>query len=235
MATNGQTNGRVAALFDIDGTLVGGASIWRGLWDYHFREKRRRDRPLRFLFANMRRGWQFARRGASREEFVQASAEAVAGFFTGLSPDEAEHVYQSVWRHTLAPGLRADVLARLAAHKEAGHLVALISATLQGLADLVAREVGADVAVGSALALADGRYTGRMLGPACFGPQKASSARDLLAARGLDLASSYAYADSGHDAALLECVGHAVAVYPDSRLHALARARGWEVLGQPRG
>ena len=234
-AGRGTGTARIAAFFDIDGTLVGGASIWRGIWDYHFVKRRRRDRPIRFVFGNALRGARLARRGASRDEFTAASAEAVSTIFAGLTPAEAREMFVWIWQRTLLPGLRSDVVARLREHRARGHLVALVSATLEGLVEIVAEQVGADAALGSRLEVADGRYTGRMLPQVCLGAHKAERARALLAQWGeVDLAASFAYADSGHDAPLLELVGHPVAVYPDPSLHALARARGWEVLGTPR-
>lgn len=225
----------VAAFFDIDGTLVGGASVWRGIWDYHFQERRRRDRPIRFLFGNARRAARLARRGASRDEFAAASAESVGAIFAGLTPAEAQEMFVWIWQRTLRPGLRADVVARLREHRARGHAIALISATMEGLARLVAEEMRADAAVGSMLELVDGRLSGRILPPVCIGVHKAKRARELLARwEPVDVAASFAYGDAGHDAPLLELVGHPVAVYPDPSLYALARARGWEVLGTPR-
>jgi len=50
----------------------------------------------------------------------------------------------------------------------------------------------------------------------------------------IDLAASYAYADSIYDLPLLEAVGHPVAVSPEERLASIARQRGWPILGQVR-
>ncbi len=57
----------------------------------------------------------------------------------------------------------------------------------------------------------------------------------------IDLAASYAYADSIYDLPLLEAVGHPVAVSPEERLAPLGaglasitRQRGWPILGQVR-
>jgi hypothetical protein len=47
----------------------------------------------------------------------------------------------------------------------------------------------------------------------------------------IDLAASYAYADSIYDLPLLEAVGHPVAVSPEERLASIARQRG---LAHPR-
>jgi hypothetical protein len=46
---------------------------------------------------------------------------------------------------------------------------------------------------------------------------------------GIDLSASFAYSDSVTDIAMLETVGHPVAVNPDRELRRAAEARGWEV------
>jgi len=45
----------------------------------------------------------------------------------------------------------------------------------------------------------------------------------------LDLARSFAYADTVSDRAMLEAVGHPVAVNPSARLASRARNRGWSI------
>jgi phosphoserine phosphatase len=45
----------------------------------------------------------------------------------------------------------------------------------------------------------------------------------------VDLAESYAYADSTSDLHLLEMVGHPVATYPDDGLRPIALERGWQI------
>ena len=47
---------------------------------------------------------------------------------------------------------------------------------------------------------------------------------------GIDLRQSWAYSDSVYDAPLLAAVGHATAVNPDLRLHAMAILRRWPVV-----
>ena len=74
----------------------------------------------------------------------------------------------------------------------------------------------------------DGRFTGRLDGPFCYGAGKLER---LTAALGpVDLAAAYAYADSGSDVPLLEACGNPVAVRPDRRLRAVALSHGWPII-----
>jgi HAD superfamily hydrolase (TIGR01490 family) len=225
---------KVGAFFDIDGTLCRDGSVWRGLWDYHFTHRRRRLRLLRFLLTGPGRAAAPSRQGAERDAFVEASLVALGAIFAGVSGAEAREVFRWTWLRGLQPRLREEVVARLRDHRRQGHFTALVSATFADLAELVARELGADVAVGSRLEPAAGGYTGRMLLPVCLGPEKARQAALLAEAHGIDLAASFAYGDRGHDAPILSLVAHPVAVYPAPPLLALARAHGWEVVGTPR-
>jgi phosphoserine phosphatase len=75
----------------------------------------------------------------------------------------------------------------------------------------------------------DGRLTGRIVPPVCYGPGKVVWAERFAAEHRVDLSASYFYTDSITDLPLLEQVGHPVAVNPDPRLRRLARRQGWPV------
>ena len=75
----------------------------------------------------------------------------------------------------------------------------------------------------------DGRLTGAIEPPACYGTGKVVWARRFAAEHGVDLGASYFYTDSISDLPLLEQVGHPVAVNPDPRLRRLATRRGWPI------
>ncbi|MDA8219030.1 MAG: HAD-IB family hydrolase [Dehalococcoidales bacterium] len=223
---------RSAAFFDVDGTLVPGAAIWKGIWAYHFAKKRRRDRPIRFFLSNIGR-WGLYKAGMlGRDRFYAAWGEGLAVLFQGLTLEEGRDIFVWVWENSLCPSLYEEVIAALRRHQEKGDLVVLVSATLQGLLEVLAQELGADHVIGSRLELHDGHYTGRMAPPLCFGAHKALRVRELLAStEPVDLSASSAYADSGHDAALLELVGSPIAVNPDPALLTMAQRRGWPVIG----
>lgn len=88
--------------------------------------------------------------------------------------------------------------------------------------------------VGTDIEFRNGRFTGRVIPPVCMGVEKERLARKWLHAHGIaiDFAASYAYADSISDLALLQMVGHPVAVHPDPQLATLAREKGWKRIGQ---
>ncbi len=73
----------------------------------------------------------------------------------------------------------------------------------------------------------NGAYDGTIVGDFVWGPGKLAAVRSWADARGIDLASSYAYSDSVFDVPLLSAVGHPVAVNPDPRLRIMAALRRW--------
>ena len=75
----------------------------------------------------------------------------------------------------------------------------------------------------------DGRFSGRMRGALCFGEEKLTRTLSFLNGNASPLEHAYFYTDSHTDLPMLEAVGHPVAVTPDRKLAALARARGWTI------
>jgi alcohol-forming fatty acyl-CoA reductase len=80
------------------------------------------------------------------------------------------------------------------------------------------------------LVFSGGLATGRLHAPVMAGEDKAEWCDGYAASHGLSLDSCWGYADSYYDLPFLALVGHAVAVNPDRRLAAAARARRWPIL-----
>jgi HAD superfamily hydrolase (TIGR01490 family) len=124
-----------------------------------------------------------------------------------------------------------DARQAIARHRTEGHHVAIVTASTPYAVGPVAAHLGLDGRfLATWLEVRDGRFTGRLVEPACYGPGKVYWAERYAVAHGLDLSRSYFYTDSVSDLPLLERVGHPVAVNPDRRLRRLAQARGWPVV-----
>ena len=175
-------------------------------------------------FANV----QFRLRGSTDEQTDDIKAR-MGAWLAGRRVKELER---------LAPGVLAGVLPRLYPtmlqiaydHQDAGRRVYICTAASQGTADMLAHVLGFDGAAGTGLEERDGFYTGRLDGPFCYGEGKPQRMRQLAAAEGLSLESSYAYSDSASDIPMLRAVGHPVAVNPDVELARTAAEEGWDVL-----
>ena len=81
----------------------------------------------------------------------------------------------------------------------------------------------------SRLGVRDGRFTGEVETPFCFGAGKVAVAEAWAARHDVDLDTSAFFTDSISDLPMLERVGEPVVVNPDLRLGWEARRRAWPV------
>jgi HAD superfamily hydrolase (TIGR01490 family) len=222
-------SGRVAAFFDLDGTLVARPSLERRF----FAELRYRSAiPMGNYFSWLARAVWLAPRG------MQMMLQANKMYLRGLPKDGREH--GSGQAKMAVPRFFRDAVERIAWHAEQGHAIVLVSGTLAPLAQemalalvvrLAVRGIAASVAVcATRLEQREGRWTGRILGEAMLGDAKARAVVQLARCKGFDLAECYAYGDSWSDRRMLEAVGRAATVNPSWRMERLARRRGWSVL-----
>ena len=213
-----------AAFFDLDNTILRGASIW-----YFARELHRRQFFTTSDVAQMM--WMQARFMTLGEklEHVALIRERALSFVAGHTVDEiteiGEHVFDEVMTDKIWPGTHA--LAQL--HLDAGQRVWLVTATPIEMADTIAQRLGLSGALGTVAETVDGVYTGRLVGEPLHGPAKATAVAALAEHEGLDLDRCWAYSDSANDIPLLELVGRPCAINPDARLRAHAKAHGWRI------
>ena len=216
---------RAAAFFDVDNTVMQGASIFhlaRGLYARDFFTARDIGR-----FA-----WQQAKfRLVGREDMgnVHEARETALSFAAGHTVAElttiGEEVFDEVMAAKVWPGTRA--LAQM--HLDAGQRVWLVTATPVEVATVIARRLGLTGALGTVAETEDGVYTGRLVGEILHGEAKAEAVTALARREGLDLGACSAYSDSANDIPMLSLVGHPCAINPDARLRAHAREHGWRV------
>jgi len=138
------------------------------------------------------------------------------------------------------PAFFAEAMQRVAWHAMERHEIVLISGTLEPLAREAARSMEAKLAIrgirvrirviATRLEEKDGRWTGRTLGEAMFGEGKAKAVWRSAADMKLDLPQCFAYGDSATDAPMLAAVGKAFAVNPSSGLAGIARTHEWPIL-----
>jgi HAD superfamily hydrolase (TIGR01490 family) len=118
----------------------------------------------------------------------------------------------------------------VAEHRARGDVLAIVTGASPYAARPVARALGIPHVVASELELgADGRFTGRVVDPLCYGHGKIERAGKLATELGFNLREATFYSDSFTDLPLLEYVAEAVIVNPDPRLARVARKRRWRV------
>lgn len=217
-------SGRAAAFFDLDRTLISGASAFT------------------FGVAAWRAGL------VQTKHIARDLGGAVVFRFAGATDDQAERARQRVLeavrgnRQADLTALNATIIPKLLDrvrpearrlvdhHRHAGRDTYIVSASPRELVEPLAQALGMTGGIGTVAEVDDGVYTGALVGPFCYGPGKVAAITELAEWEGYDLARCYAYSDSASDLPMLEVVGHPVAVNPDAPLAAAARARGWPVV-----
>jgi HAD superfamily hydrolase (TIGR01490 family) len=114
-------------------------------------------------------------------------------------------------------------------HRSDGHVVAILSSSTPYVVEPLASHLGIEHAICTRMNIADGCFDGTHKKPTCYGAGKVHWAEAFAAEHGVDLARSFFYTDSYSDLPMLERVGMARVVNPDTRLKRHARRVGWAV------
>jgi HAD superfamily hydrolase (TIGR01490 family) len=213
------------AFFDVDNTLMRGASI------YYFA----RGLAARKMFGPMdlaKMAWGqacYRMRGAENADHIDAAREAALAFVAGHRVADIVSLCEEIYDDTMADRIWEGTRELAQRHLEAGQRVWLVTASPVELAGIIASRLGLTGALGTVAESVDGVYTGRLVGGLLHGEAKAAAVEALAAREGLDLARCSAYSDSANDLPMLRLVGHPSVVNPDAELRAEARANHWPV------
>ncbi len=214
-----------AAFFDVDNTVMQGASIFHLARGLH----RRKFFTSREILGAAWKQAYFRFVGVEDPEHVAETRASALSFIKGHRVVEleqlTEEIFEEAMAHRIWPGTRA--LAQL--HLDQGQRVWLVTAAPIEIARIIARRLGLTGALGTVSEHVDGVYTGRLVGDMLHGAAKGEAVRALAAREGLDLNACSAYSDSYNDLPLLSLVGDPCVINPDARLRDHARANGWRV------
>jgi HAD superfamily hydrolase (TIGR01490 family) len=215
-----------AAFFDLDNTLVRGASIFylaMGL-------ARRKFFSSREVAKFVRNQVKFRMYGSEDAIDVADVTEMALAFVQGHPVSEVMAMGREIFDERIAAKVYPRTIAVARAHLDAGQRVWLVSAAPVELATIIAKRLGLTGALGTVSEIRHGVYTGHLVGRPLHGPAKAEAVKALAEREGLDLARCSAYSDSSNDIPMLSLVGDPCAVNPDRKLRRHARDLGWRVV-----
>jgi phosphatidylglycerophosphatase C len=139
-----------------------------------------------------------------------AKRRVLRSVFRGLRAEEVRSIGDEYAHRVVERYLRDDVVRRMRWHRDQGHGVVLVSASLDCYLERVGTLLDVDAVLCTRLEVtADGRLTGRMVGANVRGTEKVRRLDAWL--DGAD-AVVYAYGDSAGDRALLARADHPVRV-----------------------
>jgi HAD superfamily hydrolase (TIGR01490 family) len=219
--------GKVAAFFDMDGTLLSSNVIETYLW------MRLQD------LSTAERASEIGRIAARLPGLVRAERRERSAFlrsiyreYEGAQLSDLDEVVDAFLTDHVLARLAPAAVRRVREHRAAGHPTILITGAIRPLTrplaplfdHIEAAELGIDER---------GRCTGFLASSPLVGESRGAWMRSWAAENGIDLAASYGYADSYSDLPLLEAVGNPVAVRPDVALFRHARRLRWNIVDWP--
>jgi HAD superfamily hydrolase (TIGR01490 family) len=216
----------VLALFDLDGTLLGGDcdEAWVG----YLIDQGALDRAI-VEPANRRIVDRYRRGEVGLLEFAEFYLDTLRPH-----PPSRLDAWRDAWIPSrILPAIPRAARALVERHRAAGHLLVLTTAASSFLAAPIARELGFEHLLATEPEMRDGFYTGRVAGTPNMREAKVTRLDAWLEQRGrrlADFGESWFYSDSRNDIPLLSVVTHPVAVNPDPTLAALAAEKRWPVL-----
>ncbi|TKB91864.1 MAG: HAD-IB family hydrolase [Nitrospira sp.] len=215
-----RTEGSIAALFDVDNTLLPGEAS--------------EVRFFRFLWRRGLVGWSELGRSAAWlaghvPPFSLHSLRERKIYLAGKRPADIESYAREFCQTEMIGKVSQQGRTKLDAHRQAGHQLILVTGAPDFLIEPLARFLDVATVFAAKLEQQNSAYTGALIPPLPYGRGK----RELILAHArtmnLDLAGSYAYGDSPGDHDLLELVGHPLVVNPIRGMARMAQRQGWPV------
>lgn len=245
-------SGQIAAFFDLDGALLPPPSLERR---FYRRLLDRREIPAKNYFLWLREALSGLPGGigalSHANKMYLSGVKSFDESSTGNPDDSSGHTggHQNEGEaskppkhnpRSPLPRFFSGGLDRVTCHAMLGHLLVIVSATLEPLARVAARALEGEIAArgfatrilvhATRLKEINGKWTGEILGEAMFGEAKARVVASLAEQLELDLSRCWAYGDRAADRSMLAAVGNPVAMNPGFELARIARKRGWPIL-----
>lgn len=215
------------ALFDLDHTLLPIDSDYE--WGQFLVRTGAVD-PVAFKRANDDFFAQYQAGTLDPVEYLEFALGTLARFPRA----RLDEMHRRFMREVIEPAILPQARALLQKHKDAGDLVAIITATNRFVTAPIAAALGVEHLI-AAMPEEDehGNLTGKLAGSPTSGPGKVTHTHAWLEQIGKPLSafeSSHFYSDSHNDIPLLSVVTHPVATNPNAALATHATNLGWPLL-----
>ncbi len=218
---DGESGSHIGAFFDLDRTLIQGFSAKEFFQSRLLSGKMSPNE----IVAQFNGVLVYALGNRNFAGLAAIGAKGIKGIKEQVFIEVGEEVYMKHLAQTIYPESRALV----AAHLAKGHTVAIISAATPYQVNPIARDLNIKHVMCSRMEVKNGKFTGKIIEPACWGEGKAHAAMELVKKYNLELSKSYFYTDSIEDLPLLEIVGNPRPLNPDRELSTVAFQNNWPV------
>ena len=211
------------AIFDLDNTLIAGDSDHS--WGEFLVAEQRVD-AQQFQHIND----QFYADYAAGSLDIFAYLEFSLRPLTEIPMIELRELHTKFMHQVIAPMQLPKAQALLKKHREAGDRLLIITATNRFVVEPICHSLGVTELLAAEPEIADGRYTGRVVGTPTYQQGKVIRLQEWLQEQSETLEGSWFYSDSANDLPLLLEVDNPVAVDPCDRLREKAQDKQWPII-----
>ncbi|MGL4761568.1 MAG: HAD-IB family hydrolase [Sarcina sp.] len=205
---------RIAAFFDIDGTIYREGlitEVFKKIVKYELIEETKWDNEVKPAFIK----WD--KRQGDYDEYLLKMVDIYIDAIKGLKKHHIDHIAKNVIEQK-GDRVYTFTRERIKWHKEQGHVVIAISGSPIELVKEMAGKYNMDDYRGTIYQIDENeRYTGEII-PMWDAVSKQNSIRELTEKYDIDLLESFAYGDTSGDFTMFENVGHPYAINPTREL-----------------
>ena len=148
-------------------------------------------------------------------------------YLAGQPYEKARKLALECFETEIKPRISKAGIAAIRDHQASGHMIILLSGSLDFLLEPLREYLGADHLIAAHMEVVKGKLTGRIKGDYPYGSLKASIMSHFAREHGLDFTQSYAYADHHSDHEVLRLFGNPVVINPNAKMQEIARREGW--------
>jgi len=218
---SGEKGSHIGAFFDLDKTLISGFSAKE-----FFAERLTSGKMTpKEVMAQLGGVLVYAK---GKKDFAGLAAISAKGI-KGIKEEAFIKIGEDVYIKHLSASIYPESRALVDAHLSMGHIVAIVSAATPYQVKPIARDLGIENVMCTKMELKDGKFTGNIIDPPCWGAGKAQAGITLAEVHNLDLKKSHFYTDSNEDLPLLEIVGNPHPINPDPELSRIAFENNWTI------
>jgi len=212
------------AVFDIDGTLVPGASL-ESRFLVHFR--REIHIPYRSMLVYVMKGMAgfLSRHTSIREDAFKSNKM----YLRGIPVQPVRDIAKRFFVEGVIPSLSARGLEEIKKFRRMDYKIMLLSGSLDILVHHFDDVCKPDRIICSELETANGRFTGRIIGLHPYSTKKRKILEGLKDELTIDFENSTVFANHHTDANHMELFGKIVAVNPTLELKDIAKKKGWRI------
>jgi HAD superfamily hydrolase (TIGR01490 family) len=212
---------RIAAFFDLDLTITDRDSFRYFLEDYYLGKLTKWIYLPSILCLGIMRKLRFIS--------LQTFKENALVSLNGKNETVIRQIGKLFMEKHLLTIIRKKALRKIRQHRELGHFTFIITSCPDIYILPLAEHLECDGYECSRLSYRNSKFTGRLLGVDCSGPEKVERLKTVIENRSINLSHSYAYSDHESDLPLLELVGRPVVVTPTEKLRRIAVDSGWKI------